>query len=187
MHMHLCKNYQALNIMSYTQVIRAQKDDGFPLVVNEHVGVSSLKLVDKLDEVAVTVLSKVLGAQVRQLIPAFDVVDANLALLNQFLHEKIPQGDELCARTIGVFAADVLLVYSSRLPKLSSSPSSNIVLEQNTSSLIVRAAATSSASIVNCAVGLCSPPLKLIGTLASITMYDDVDLPLSWLLPQLAP
>ena len=41
-----------------TQVFLAQEDDGLPLVVNELVGVSSLKVVDELDEVAV------LGAQV---------------------------------------------------------------------------------------------------------------------------
>ena len=47
----------------YTQVFHAQEDDGFPLVLDELVGVLSLKLVDKLDEVAVTVLSKVFGTQ----------------------------------------------------------------------------------------------------------------------------
>ena len=56
--------------------------------VNEVVGVSSLKVVDELDEVAVTVLAMALGAQVRQLTLALDVVDADLAL-HQFLHEKI--------------------------------------------------------------------------------------------------
>ena len=66
----------------------AQEDDGLPLVVDELVGVSSLKLVNELDEVAVTVLAMVLGAQVCQLILALDVVDADLALLHQFLHEK---------------------------------------------------------------------------------------------------
>ena len=60
------------------------------------------------------------------------------------------------------------------------------MLEQTTASFIVRSAATSSASIVDCAVSLSSPILKLIGVLASITMYDDVDQPLSGLLPQLA-
>ena len=49
---------------------------------------SSLKLVDRLDEVAVTVLAKVLGAQVRQLILVLDVMEANLALIHQNLDEK---------------------------------------------------------------------------------------------------
>ena len=48
----------------------------------------SLKLIDEFEEVAVTVRSKVLRAQVRQLILAFDdVVDADLAL--KFLYEAI--------------------------------------------------------------------------------------------------
>ena len=42
----------------------AQEDDGLPLVVDGHIGVSSIKLVDELDEVAMTVLVMVLGAQV---------------------------------------------------------------------------------------------------------------------------
>ena len=64
-----------------------QEDDGLSLVVDELVGISSRKRIDELDEVAVTVLAMVLGAQVCQLILALDVVDADLALLHQFLHE----------------------------------------------------------------------------------------------------
>ena len=94
--------------MSNTQVFLAQKGDDLPPVVDELVGVLSLKLVDELDEVAVTVLAEVLGAQVRQLILALDdLVDADLAL-NQFLHEKImPQRDMLCARNVGTGFGDV--------------------------------------------------------------------------------
>ena len=44
-----------------------------------------LKLADKLDEVAVTVLAKVLGAQVRNLILGLGVVDADLDL-----HQLLP-------------------------------------------------------------------------------------------------
>ena len=76
--------------MSNTQVFLSQKDYDLPLVVDELVGVLSLKLVDELDEVAVTVPVTVLGAQVCQLILALDVLDADLALLHRFLHEKIP-------------------------------------------------------------------------------------------------
>ena len=93
--------------MSNTQVFLAQKDGSLPLVVDEHVGVSSLKLVDELDELAMTVLAMVLGAQVFQLILALDVADAGLALLHQFLHEKISQPDVLCARTVGTVADDM--------------------------------------------------------------------------------
>ena len=71
--------------MSNTQVFLTHKDGGLPLVVDELAGVSSLKLVNALDEATVTVLAMVLGAQVCQLILALDVVDADLALLHQFL------------------------------------------------------------------------------------------------------
>ena len=71
--------------MINTQVLLTHKDDGLLLVVDELVSVSSLKVVDELDEDAVTVLAMVLGGQVRQLTLALDVVDADLAL-HQFLH-----------------------------------------------------------------------------------------------------
>ena len=83
-------------------------------------------------------------------------------------------------------SADVLSIYSGTLPKLSSKPSSSIMLEQNTASFIVRATAKSFDSIVDCAVSPYSPILKLVGALASITIYDDADLSLSGSLPQLA-
>ena len=73
--------------MTNTQVLLTHKDDGLPLVVDKLLGVSSLKVLNELDEVAVTVLVMVLGAQVRQLTLALDVVDADLAL-DRFLHEK---------------------------------------------------------------------------------------------------
>ena len=107
MYVHLCKLQSALNIMSNTQVFLAQKDEDLHLLFDELVGVLSLKLVDELDEVAMTVLAKVSGSQVHQLILALDVVDTDLALLHQFLYEKIPQHDVLCARTAGTGAGDV--------------------------------------------------------------------------------
>ena len=64
-------------------------------------------------------------------------------------------------------------------------PSSYVMLEQNTASFIASAAATSSASIVDCAVSLCSPTFTLTEAFARKTIYDDIDLPLSGLLPQL--
>ena len=51
----------------------AKNDNGLPPVVDERVGVLSLKL----DDVAVTVLAKVLGAQICQLIPAPGVAYAS--------------------------------------------------------------------------------------------------------------
>ena len=77
-------------------------------------------------------------------------------------------------------SADVLSICSGTLPKLSPKPNSNIMLEQNiASSFITRAAATSSASIVGCAVSSCSSTLKMVGASVSVTMYDGVNL--SWL------
>ena len=107
--MHLCKKLRStLKIVTNTQVFLTHKGDGLPLVVDALVGVLNLKVVDELDEVAVTVLAMALDAQVCQLILAFEVVDADLALLHQFLHEKIiPQRDVLCARTVGTVAGDV--------------------------------------------------------------------------------
>ena len=59
--MHLCKSLQwALKIVSNTQVFVAQKDAALLLVVDELVSALSLKLVDELDEVAVTVLAEVI-------------------------------------------------------------------------------------------------------------------------------
>ena len=78
-----------LKSMTNTQVFLTHKGDDLPLVVDELAGVLSLKVVAALDEVALTVLAMVLGAQVCQLILALDVVDADLALLYQLLHEKI--------------------------------------------------------------------------------------------------
>ena len=94
--------------MTNTQVLLTHKDDGLPLVVGELVGVSNRKVVDELDEIAMTVLGMVLGVQeVRQLTLALNVVDADLAL-HQFLHEKIiPQRDTLCARNVGMVAGDL--------------------------------------------------------------------------------
>ena len=51
--------------MTKTQVLLTHKDDALPLVIHESVDVSILKVVDELDEIAVTVLAMVLGAQVR--------------------------------------------------------------------------------------------------------------------------
>ena len=65
MYVHLCKKLRrTLKIMTSTQVFLTHKGDGLRLVVDELVGVLSLKVVNELDEVAVTVLAMVLGAQV---------------------------------------------------------------------------------------------------------------------------
>ena len=85
----------------------AQEDDGLPLEDDELVGVLSLKLVDEFDEVAVTMLAKVLGYNVRQLILRLDIVDANLVILHQLLHKEISQRDVLCARTVDAVAGDM--------------------------------------------------------------------------------
>ena len=177
--------------MTNTQVLLTRKDDGLPLVVDELVGVSTLKVVDELDEVAVAVLAMVLGAQLRQLTLALDVVGADLAL-HQFSHEKIiPQRHLRCTRNVGTVVGDVqrrrvidmqrrrVSICSGTLPKFSPKPSPDIMLEQNTaSSFIARAVATSSASIVDCTVSPCSLTLKMVGASVSVTMYNGVNL--SW-------
>ena len=164
--------------MINTQVFFSQRDDDLLLVI------------DELFEVAVMVLAKVLGVHACQLILALDVVDADLALFHQFLREKISQRDVL-ARTVGAVTGDVqrrrvvdILRHADEAP---SNLSCNVLLDQGTASSILRAVATSSDFIVDCAVSPCSSTLKLIGALACITMHDNVDLPLSRLLPQLAP
>ena len=67
--------------MRNAQVLLPQEDDDL-------VGVLSLKLVDVVDEVAVTVFAKVLGAQVQQPMFGLDEVDAGIAHFQQLLHEK---------------------------------------------------------------------------------------------------
>ena len=52
-------------------------------------------------------IAKELGAQVRQLILGLDVVDANLSLLHQSIHEKISLRDLLCAKIVGAVVGDV--------------------------------------------------------------------------------
>ena len=52
-------------------------------------------------------LAKALGPQVHQLISGLDAVDADLAFLQQLLHEQEPQRDLVCARTVGVVSRDV--------------------------------------------------------------------------------
>ena len=61
--------------MRNTQVLFPQGDD-------ELVVVLRFKLVDELDEVALTVIVKVNGVQVLQLILGLDVVDADIVILH---------------------------------------------------------------------------------------------------------
>ena len=174
MYMHFCKN--CIKHVGNTHVFVAQEDDGLPLESCEFIGVLSLKLVGKLDEVTMMALTKVIGAQVRQRILDLDVVDADLALLH---HEKVSQCNVLCARTVGVVAGDV----ERRLVVNVHRHAAKALIEAQ---LQHHVGAENHLLHVDCAVSPCSPTLKLIGGLASIMMYDDVDLPLSGLLPQLA-
>ena len=74
---------------------------------------------------------------------------------------------------------------SGTLSKRVPNPSSFIMLEQNTPSFIASAAATTSASIVACAVNPSSPPLKPTEAFARKTTYEDIGLPLSGFFPSL--
>ena len=78
---------------------------------------------------------------------------------------------------------EVLLRYNGTLLNPFLKPSSTIMLEQDTASVMVGTASTSSASIVDCAVRLWGPTLKLMGSSTSIMIYEDVNLSLSGLLP----
>lgn len=62
-------------------------------------------------------------------------------------------------------------------------PSSFIVFEQNADPFIVCAVANNSASILDYIISPCSPTFKLAGAFESMTIYEDVDLPLSIWLP----
>ena len=62
-----------------TQVLLPQEDYGLLLEDRDLDVVLNLKLVDDIDELAMTVPAKVLDAPVRQLILGLDVVDAGLA------------------------------------------------------------------------------------------------------------
>ena len=172
--------------MTNTQVLLTHKDDGLHLVVDELVGVSSLKVVDELDEVAVMVLAIVLGAKkVLQLTPALGVLDADL-VLHQFLHEtnnisaryalreECRYGCRRCAAPTCYRYAAARCRSSYRSPAPTSCWS-----RIPPHPFIARAAATSSVSIVDCAVSSCSPTLKMVGASVSATMYDGVNL--SWL------
>ena len=64
----------------------------FPQGADEHVVVLRLKLVDGLDEVALTVIVKVNDVEVLQLILGLDVVDTDLVILHQLLHEIHQRG-----------------------------------------------------------------------------------------------
>ena len=76
--------------------------------------------------------------------------------VHQFLHEKIiPQRDMLCARNVGTVVGDVqrrrVIDMQRHAAEALTEAQSDIMLEQNTVfSFIVRATATSSASIVGC-------------------------------------
>ena len=170
MYVPLCKKIRStLKILTNTQVFLTHKGEGLPLVVDELIGVLSLKVVDELDEVAVAVFAMVLGAQVCQLTLTLDVVDADLALLHQFLHEKIiPQGDMLCARTVGTVAGDVqrrrIIDMQRHAAKALTEAQLQYHVGQNPASFfIIRAAATSSASIVGCMVSPSSSTWKMTG------------------------
>ena len=130
-----------------------------------------------------TVLAKVLGAQVRQLILALDdVLDADLAL-HQFLHEQIiPQRDVLSTRNLGTVAGDMQRRRVIDIQRHAAEALIEVQLEYHVGAeyrllLHCQSSRTSFASIVDCTVSPCSPTLKVIGALPSVTMYDGVDLP----------
>ena len=117
-------------------------------------------------------------------------MDADLAFPHQLLDQEMPQRHVLNSRTVGLISGDEqsqsFVRYNGTLSKRVSNTISFIMLEQNTASIIVSAVATSSASIMDGDVSSCSPTLKLTRALDRKTKYENIDLPLSGLLPQFA-
>ena len=112
------------------------------------------------------VLAKVCGAQVHQLILRLKVtVDAYLALFHQLLHEKVPQRDVLCARTVGAVAGDVQRRRVVAEQRHAAEDLVEVQLQHHvgTEHRLLHCQSCSSAFIVDCAVSPCSPILKLIG------------------------
>ena len=72
MNIKICANSNVLKKMRNAQLLLPKEDDGLPLEDDELVDVLSLKVVDELNQVAMPVLAKVLGAQVCQLILGHD-------------------------------------------------------------------------------------------------------------------
>ena len=121
------------------------------------------------------VLAKGLGAQVHQLVLGLDVVDADLALLYQFLHGKIPQCNVLCARTLGAVAGDAQRHAAEALMK--------VQLQHHVGAEHRLFRCQSFRYELCLHRGLCGQPLQFHRKADG--MYDDVYLPLSELLPQL--
>ena len=130
------------------------------------------------------------GDQVCKLILGVHVVGGDLALSTSSLVKEdlsaMYFAREEYVRLPVTCNVEMLTRYNGMLLNYFLKPSSTIILEQNPTSVIVSAAATSSTSIVNCSVRLWRPTLKLIGPLASISIYENVDLPSSGLLFQFA-
>ena len=156
--------------MRSPEVFPRQENYGFPLVDDDLVSVLSLQLIEELDKLAVSVLAKVLDAHVRQLILVLERENADISLLHRLLCENILQRDVLCVITEGVAAGDVQRRCIVDVEWHAAKALIKTQLQRHTPFLIVRAAATSSASIMDCAVSPYTLTLKLIGELAGITI-----------------
>ena len=129
-----------------------------------------------------------LSAQIIQLILGLDVVNADLALLLQLVHKKVFQRDVLYTRNVGAVAGDMQRRRVVNVQRHAAEALVEVQLQHHSgaehSLFQCQSCRTSVSSIVYCSVSPCSPTLKLIGALTSITMYEVVDLPLLGLLPQ---
>lgn len=102
-----------------------------------------------------------LGADVSECILCIKVDDADYTLLNQLLGKNTLQRHvfirELRVRFPATCRAAVLSMNPGMLSKSVPNPSFFVVFDQTTDFVIVRTAATSSASVMNCAVTPATP------------------------------
>lgn len=153
---------------------------------------SRLECVDQLDEVAVSVFAEVLGPYNGKLVLGLDMTNLLFSPLDQLLEEEVPQSyprAQLASCRSGCRRREKLRCCRHRREQNQcayQAPGRALMLEQQTTSFMASAAATDLASTVDYTVNLCSPTLEMIGSFEKRTIYDEIDFPMSGLLPQVA-
>ena len=116
--------------------------------------------------------------------------DTTNTLLHQLFYEKMPQRDVRCARTVDMVAGNVQRRRVIDIPRHAAEALIEVQLQHYAGEehRLLHYQSCRHELFLHCR--LYGQPLQsnleADRTLASITMYDDVDLPLSELLPQLA-
>ena len=107
------------------------------------------------------VLVEVLGTDVSKLILRLDVVNTDSSFLYEFLNEEEAQSNVFHSRAISLVAGDVKSRGVVDVHRYVVEPRTKSQLlhhiEAKTASFTAKAAATSSASMVNCAIIPCNP------------------------------